>query len=291
MADATSAQHHQLDPVFKHILEHEMAVQTDNVQTEMEVSRLPRTIDAMVLLNSEEKRQKFHEETPFFYALQSNQIEFKGRRDPLTINEYHLIEARTKLYLAEYNVAQEAMTVTILCAGKPKKVMAWAQTFRPFRSIAEGYYKNENMPPVYLIVINELPIVPKNYFVLLFASSERKFRKFLKQVLAEGGMAYVRYAYKIRPKITREMLTMSGISTVLSREDLEFIAEDIGPELLALLPPEERLAGISPEERLAGISVEERVKGLTPEERKKLLELLLKMQNGNGKTAGVSNPS
>jgi hypothetical protein len=44
------------------------------------------------------------------------------------------------------------------------------------------------------------------------------------------------YVYEVRPKVTREVLTMAGISTS-SRKDLEFMAEDIGPELVPFLKP------------------------------------------------------
>jgi hypothetical protein len=38
-------------------------------------------------------------------------------------------------------------------------------------------------------------------------------------------------------------------------------------DLVASLPPEQRLAGLSPEERLQGLALEERLRGLSPEER------------------------
>ncbi len=56
----------------------------------------------------------------------------------------------------------------------------------------------------------------------------------------------------------------------------EFAMQHLGTEdemqrawrdLLATLPPEERLEGLSPEERLEGLSPEERLEGLSPEER------------------------
>lgn len=51
----------------------------------------------------------------------------------------------------------------------------------------------------------------------------------------------------------------------------------IGRELLAFLPPEDRVAGMSVEERLVGITVEELLTEMSPEKRKRILELLLKM--------------
>ena len=60
---------------------------------------------------------------------------------------------------------------------------------------------------------------------------------------------------------------MAGGHYRLSREDLEFIAQDIGAELVNFLSIEERLRGLSLAERLHGLSPEERLKGLNPEER------------------------
>lgn len=82
---------------------------------------------------------------------------------------------------------------------------------------------------------------------------------------------------------------MAGISTSISRKDLEFMAGDIGPDLVPFLQPEDLLKGmdaekqrrllslLSVEERLSGISTEELIKGIRPEQRKALFELLLKM--------------
>jgi hypothetical protein len=240
-------------------------------------------------LATPEKLQRVRTETPFFYFLTYNQVEFKGREDPLTIAGRHLIGGRTQLYLGEQQIAVQELTVTIICASKPRTVLAYAQTFQPFHALEAGYYKTEEYPPVYLIVINELPIVPKNYPLLLFASSIRKFRQFLQQVIAEGNTRYLRYAYEVRPQVTREVFRMAGISTTISRQDLEFMAEDIGPELVAVMRPEKVLEGMdaeklrrlmsfmSIEERLADVSLDEFVKGISPERRKALFELVLKM--------------
>lgn len=289
MTEKSKEPRHQVDPVFKQVLLDELTPLTKDLQTEVEVSRLPRTIDALVTLATADELQSVHAETPFFYFLTYNQVEFKGREDPLTIADYHLINGRTQLYVGEQDVSLQAMTVTIICASKPRTVLTHAQTFQPFRKIAAGYYKNEAHPPVYLIVLNELPILPKNYPLLLFSSSDRKFRQFLKKLIAEGNTKYTRYAYKVRPQVTREVLTMAGISTSISRKDLEFMAEDIGPELVAIMRPEEVLKSIGPEKQrqlisllspkeiLANISIEQLLKDLNSEQRKKLVALVLKL--------------
>jgi hypothetical protein len=289
MSDEQSKQRHPIDPIFKQVLTEELTPLTAALQTEVEVSRLPRTIDALITLATEEELQRVRQQTPFFYFLRHNQIEFKGREDPLTIAGCHLISGRTQLYLGEQDASFQEMTVTIICASKPRTVLAYAETFQPFDSIADGYYKNKAHPAVYLIVINELPILSKHYALLLFASSERKFRQFLEKVVAEGNTRYIRYAYEVQPQVTREILMKSGLSTSISRKDLEFMAEDIGPELVAIMRPEEVLKSIGPEKQrqlisllnpkdiLANISIEQIIKDLSPQQRKKLFELVLKM--------------
>jgi hypothetical protein len=80
---------------------------------------------------------------------------------------------------------------------------------------------------------------------------------------------------------------MAGKTRSIPRKDLLFMANDIGPELVELMEPEDilkkmnpkkrkallslltskaRLADLTPEERLADLTPEERLAGLTPEE-------------------------
>jgi hypothetical protein len=254
------------------------------------VGRLPRTIDALVTIHDQAERDKIRAETAFFYFLKDNQLEFKGHHDRLTKRGYHAIRGRMEFLLHGKQVSPFDMTVTIISAGKPHKVLTYASELkRPFVAMAQkGYYQCDEYPPLYLIVINELPVTPKHYPLLLFASSEQKFREFLAQVIVAGEYTYIRYAYEVRPQITKEVLTMSGVASRLSRKDLEFMAGDIGPELVPFLNPEDVVKGMNDEKqqrllamfsveaRLAGISVEEFLQRISPKDRKKLFELVLK---------------
>lgn len=148
MSDEQLKQRHLIDPIFKQVLTEELTPLTTALQTEVEVSRLPRTIDALVTLATDEELQRVRTETPFFYFLKQNQVEFKGREDSLTIAGYHLIGGRTQLYLGEQDVSPQAMTVTIICAGKPRTVLAYARNFQPFHATETGYYKNDAHPPI-----------------------------------------------------------------------------------------------------------------------------------------------
>jgi hypothetical protein len=91
---------------------------------------------------------------------------------------------------------------------------------------------------------------------------------------------------------------MAGKARSLPRKDLEFMANDIGPELvelmepqdliknmnpkkqkrlLSLFTPKERLADLTPEQRLADLTPEEFLKGMSPEKQKAFWDSLLKI--------------
>ena len=135
---------------------------------------------------------------------------------------------------------------------------------------------------VYLIVPNELPIIPKNYPLLMFASSAKKFRQFLQQMVEERNWNYIGFAYRLQSQITKEVLAMAGIHGI-PKKDLEFMAKDIGPDilpyidkedLLKQLTPEDLLKQLTPEDLLNQLSLEDRLRGLNSEERRRLRQLL-----------------
>ena len=318
MTDDTKEKRNEIDPVFKEVLTRRLSEYRADLQTEVEVSRLPRTIDALLTVEDKTERGRICEETPFFYLAATNQIEFKGIRDRLTKKEYHKIYGRSHFLLSERDIEALDTTVTIISAGKPNTVLKYAQALqRPFTAVpsAQGYYKCDGYPPVYLIVINELPITAKYYPLLIFASSEHKFREYLEQIVEEGATSYLRYAYEVRPQVTKEILIMAGISSRVPRENLEFMADDIGHDIVSIMDPEailesmdaekknsflallsvedllkgisvedllkgisveDLLKGISIEDLLKGISVEDLLKGISPEQRKALFEVVLK---------------
>lgn len=165
MSEKTEEERQAIDPVFKQIVEEEFAAYKANCQTEYEVSRLPRTIDAFITVEDEAERQKIRIETPFFYLLKDSQIEFKGHGDRLTQEGYAKIRGRMEFLLSGKKVSPATLTVTVVSAGKPRAVFTYAKDERkqPFVATDEkGYYKTDEQPPIYLIVINELPIIPKN---------------------------------------------------------------------------------------------------------------------------------
>jgi len=262
----------EIDPLFKAVLDFSFGQLGIPIKTQVEVSRLPRTIDVMLILERESDLEKVRYETPFHYALIYNQIEFKGISDPLTIPGFRLILGRANLYMGENEIPAEQMTITIISSRKPRKVLQ-SQSEVEFLPTAPGYYRSTDKLPSNLIVINELDITPKNYPLLMFASSKKKFKEFLLDTVKNNCFdAYVEFAYRVNPQMTKEVIEMAGYG--LSKEKLEFIVNDIGQKLLPLFPKEELLKHLTIEDRLADITAEERLAGLTADElRKRLKEL------------------
>jgi hypothetical protein len=108
-----------------------------------------------------------------------------------------------------------------------------------------------------VIVVHQLPQEEQNAVLLLFSAREELLR-------------YAREHYQPRSKETStllyEVLLAYERDPEMSQKLEQFVRQSID-ELLAKLPPEERLKGLSPEERLEGLPPEERLKGLSPEER------------------------
>lgn len=159
------------------------------------------------------------------------------------------------------------MTVTIVCANRPKNVLAYKQLRDRFRRLQPGYYRSANRPPIYLIVIRELPPIPKNYLLLLFTGDAAQFRTALEQMLAEGNITYLPYAWRTRPEITQEVMKMKRRDGKMTYEEsLQFFVKDFGDDIIKMLPVEKRLEGLDPAQRLEGLDPAQRLEGLTSEQ-------------------------
>ena len=304
MADTPNndTQRYMPDSIFKRIMDLRFTQLGIPLQTQVEVSHLPRTIDAVVVLRHETDQEKVRLETPFPYAGPHNLIEFKGENDRLTIPDFRLILGRTNLYMGENRIPVSNITLTIVCAGTPRKVLKHSQAEVEFESLGGGYYRSTDKLPVHIIAINELEVTPKNYPLLMFATSKQKFEEFLRDAVDRNDSDHnsiITFAYFLRSELIREI--DMPLKNRLSKEALDIIIEDIGDEILSRfsvdeilsrfgvdeiasrLSPEERLTGLSPEEivsrlspeeRLTGLSPEEIVSRLSPEERRQLQRLL-----------------
>lgn len=87
----------QIDPIFKQVLVSMGRQLQFKLETEVEVSRLPRKIDAIIQLDMLADRERLQQQSPFIRLRQHNQIEFKGANDSLYRAGYYTIRGRMYL--------------------------------------------------------------------------------------------------------------------------------------------------------------------------------------------------
>ena len=137
-----------------------------------------------------------------------------------------------------------------------------------FQQSEAGYYSCKGFGlEIYLIAINELPMAPVYYSLLLFASSKVRSQELIEEIVKNERMEYLAYAYQLHPELTEEISKMADRYT----RNLEYIAQNMGQDLLPY---------ISSEDRVRGLSVEDRIKDLSDEERHALLNKLLAAEDG-----------
>lgn len=275
--EATTARR-EIDPVFKEAVVYNFGQLNLPIQTEVEVSRLPRTMDVLVVLNNAAEIKVVRTETAFSYARLYNQIELKGESDPLTLWGYRLVLGRANLYLGDNKISAEEMTITIVSARRPVQVLEHCPNDVRWKEVDTGHYVNTDLLPVHLFVCDELAIEPKNYLLLLFAASEEKSRLFLEQIVGKDNWLYINYALRLRPKLTMEILEMAEKSDVYQRR-IDELTEVMTPYLdkekfLKQMTPEERIRGLRPEELLRGLQPEDILCLLDAETLEKLKQLI-----------------
>jgi hypothetical protein len=251
----STIERHEIDPILKEVLTLSFGELGIPIQTQVEISRLPRTMDVLVVAEQSGNLERICHGTAFDFFRVHNSIEFKGKSDPLTIFDYHLILGRAHLYLGERKISSSEMTVTIVSARKPIKVLRQSQDDVKWEEISVGHYVSTDLLPVHLLVCNELPLEPKYYPLLLFASSQEKFRRFMLRLIEEENATYINYAFRANPDLTKEVLRMAGKQSLYEKQ-LERIVKAVGDDLLEQMPPEVRVRGLTLEERLRGLNLD-----------------------------------
>ncbi|MBM3240934.1 hypothetical protein FJZ31_32025 [Candidatus Poribacteria bacterium] len=225
------------DAVYKQILQRFFQKRGISITTEVEVGRLPRTIDIAIVCSQEES-QKLALVSPFTFFAQHNLLEFKSSSDPLTSAEYKHIMARAYLYMAEVGIDNLfQLTVCAVTAGKPIKVLTQLPELVRFSNVSQALYKSEYFP-FYVLVIAELAIEEQNYPLLLF-SKGRKRRAFLKELVRKRAIEYLRLAYQLYPCDVTEVFSMSKDYPTLE-ENIQFIIKDLGIERIVQAIPTEQ---------------------------------------------------
>ncbi len=251
------------DPFFKEFLALLFSGLGASIQTEIEVNRLPQRIDALALLESAAARARVRANPLLSYLRTYNLFEFKGQNDLLNGSEYHRISMRACGYLAAHKVPDTEVTLTIVSSRKPRALLTHPPFGVSWVQLAPGHYRHREDLPVHLLVCNEVEVVEPNYWLLLFASSRKQFRAFLRRVITEENTLYFDSALYLQPEVTEEVCEMEGHQD-LFQSRLREVATTLGPKLLSALTSEERadmLARLSPQDRadlLARLPAEDR---------------------------------
>jgi hypothetical protein len=225
------------DALYKQVLTRFFQKEKVTVNTEVEVGRLPRTID-LALVCSHEETQRLAFSSPFTFLAKHNLLEFKSPSDPLTSTEYKRIMARAYLYMAEVSLDDLSMlTVCAVTSGKPVKVLNKIPQLVKFSIVSDALYKSDNFP-FYVLVVAELAIEERNYPLLLF-SKGRKRKEFLKELVRKGAIEYLRLAYQLYPDDVMEVFSMSKDFPTLE-ENIRVIIKDLGADrILREMQPQE----------------------------------------------------
>ncbi len=214
------------DAVFKEIFTQWLEQQGAKVQTQVEVSRLPRTVDA-VTTTDELVRAKLAQVSPFAYFGQHNLLEFKSPRDPLTPAEYKLILARAYLFLEQ--VGEDDLrqaTVTVISATKPRRVLNAVPHLVKFQKEAAGLYRSDDKLPLYVLVVSELSVEKQNHPLLLFTSGHKR-QVVLQELAKRREHELLLLAYKLYPKDVEEVFPVSKEFPTLE-ENIRFFIQDFG---------------------------------------------------------------
>ena len=105
-----------IDPIFKQMMTAMFQGQGIDIQTEVEVARLPLRVDVIIRIATQAALRTIQSLTPFWFFLIHNILEFKGPGDALTIRGYNRILARARLYLSKPGVSESELTLTMICA-------------------------------------------------------------------------------------------------------------------------------------------------------------------------------
>ena len=252
------------DPIFKQVIITLFQGWDVDIQTEVEVGLAPLRIDVVISIRSPEIFTVLSDQTPFGHFLTDNILEFKGVGDPLTLADFYRIVMRSYHYFLERDVSVAEMTVTIICAQTPRKVLSHPQF--GFQKRAEGYYLCDALGlPITLIATNELPIEPMYYSLLLFASSKVKSQEIIEEIVKNNQGQYFSYASVLHPELVQEVLEMAKRRNQLE-DNLKILAQNMGSQLIPYMNPEDLFRESTPEQRLQGVSLAQRLQGSSPED-------------------------
>ncbi len=188
------------------------------VETEVEVSRRAKTIDAVI--RCEEKHLQRLIDTAFWFFRGINSLELKSPEDPINLPGYMTIVSRAYGLLAkqpeEANQLPKNATITIVCSVRPDKILDDLKTELGFSPTKEpGIYIREQEIERRIVVATELDVIEKNYPLLILAKG-KKMLEFFEEIVRKGLTEYVEILFQVGVNIDLETL-MEGVRIMSGR--------------------------------------------------------------------------
>jgi hypothetical protein len=239
------------------------------LQTEKEVGQLARTINGIVEID-EAALPCLRELTPFPELNVYNALEGKGKRDPLTSEDYHLILGRVRFYAAQLRLEDcSRLSVYICCVRKPKKLLTKMPRLARFTPLGNGVYRADEKFPLYVICVSECRPDARNALLCLMGTPEQK-REAVRALLREGKRETIAFLEEVFPQTLEEVRPMAkrddrGLGVDWDA-NIDFYIERLGKEQV--------LSHFQPEDLAARLKPEAYVSSLSPAERARLLRLL-----------------
>jgi hypothetical protein len=224
------------DAVLKEVLVLLCGQAGASVITEYEVSRLPRKIDGVTVLD-EAARAWFAENTPLDFLAIHVIMEGKSEKARLNPDEYKYIVGRTFFYLGQAHVDDlEQVTVCVITAGPPWKVLKHSRKLVKFEQLRPWLWRAQTALPFYVLVASRLEVEPKNYPFLLFATGKKR-KEFLRALVQEAGSVYLSLAFELYPREVTEELMMSRQKKKewTKEEAMQYLIDQMGTEQILRL--------------------------------------------------------
>ena len=237
------------DAFYKQVMKrYFQSQQITSVETEVEVGRLPRTID-LTFVCSEQDAQRLEQTTAFTFLRQHNLIEFKSPSDPLTVAEYERIIARAYIYMAEEGIDDlSSIAVYALTSGMPRKVLHNVPQLVKFSHPSQALYKSDDKLPFHVLPVPDLAISDERNYPLLLFSKGKKRKAFLRELFRKGAMDYLRIAYQLYPEEVMEVFSVRNEFPPIE-ENAKVIVKDLGAEVLLRAMDRQTLAQVSDEQK------------------------------------------
>ena len=179
------------------------------IETQVEVSRRAKSIDAVI--RCEMEHQKRLKDTAFWFFKRINSLELKSPEDALNLADYMNIVSRAYGLLAKQKDEAEQLptnaTITIVCSVRPDKILDDLKTELRFSSTSEpGVYLRKQEIERRIVVATELDVIEKNYPLLILAKG-RKLLEFFEEVVKKGLTEYLEIIFQVGVSIDPETLT------------------------------------------------------------------------------------